>query len=176
MVGRNEHLSKLETIAATAAGAVIATEYVLCYNNYDGLHATTQTADRVRLLPINNSNFGDVPELFTSVLVAGMLANKIERYGAACENKVVQYLGRHFPSVTAAVVATYYALGETVLPEYFLGTPDVLDVPAVILTAVSAPVLTQFLRKKWHVEWKQRVTMGIDLLNEPQDDSEDPRS
>ena len=74
--------SKLERIAAGVSGVIVGTEYLLCYNNFDGFHASgAHVSDRFRWLPISESYFGDVPEIFATVLVAGFVGDQMKKYG-----------------------------------------------------------------------------------------------
>ncbi len=158
--------SKLEKIAACVSGAIVSAEYALCYNNYDGLHASgLQRHDRFRWLPIHESNFGDTPEIFAAVMVSGFVANKIEEYGQRRNNKLVEYFGRHFPTITAAAVGVYYSLGETIFPQILPGTADVKDVPAVIITALVSPVIANYVRKRWRSDWKEKLQNIVRSIN-----------
>ena len=153
-----EEPSKLEKIAGKVSGAVIAAEYALCYNNYDGLHASgLQAADRFRWLPIEQSNFGDTPEIFSTVLASGFVGSKIEEYGKNTNNRFLEFCGKYFPTITAAAVGTYYTLGETVLPQLLPGTADLNDVPAVLITAVASPFVTNYLVKSWRSGLGDRI-------------------
>ena len=150
--------SRLEKIAAKVAGAVIGAEYLLCYNNFDGLHASGMNdVDRFRWLPITQSNFGDTPEMFTAIMASGLVADKIEEYGQRKGSKAIEYIGRHFPNLIAAAVGTYYALGETILPQLLPGTAEVKDVPAVAITALASPFVANYVRKKWKNGWKDKL-------------------
>jgi hypothetical protein len=158
--------SKLEKIAAGVSGAIVSAEYVLCYNNYDGLHASgLQMHDRFRWLPIHESNFGDAHEIFAAVLASGFMANKIEEYGQRKRNKIIEYFGRYFPAITAAAAGAYYSLGETIFPQILPGTADVKDVPAVIITALVSPVIANYVRKQWRNEWKEKLQNLVTSIN-----------
>ena len=134
--------SKLEGIAEKAACGIIGAEYLLAYNNYDGLHHSgLQMEDRFRWLPIEQSYFNDAPEIFATIVASGFIGDKIRKYGQEKRRKGIEFLGKHFSKLTAAAVGTYYTLGETVLPEILMGTPDKNDVPAVIITAIAAPLV-----------------------------------
>ena len=140
---------KLEGILAKVSTGVIATEYILCFNNYDSLHASVaHLHDRVRLLPMETSYFGDVPEIFIAIMGLGLASNKIEEFGKRRDNKVVEYIGKHFPAIVSTAIAAYYTLGETVLPQILPGTADVKDVPAVLITALTSMLIVNRLRKK----------------------------
>jgi hypothetical protein len=153
-------LNGLEETLAKIAGTLIGSEYVLTYNNFNGIHASGLTSpERLRWLPIENSYFGDVPEIFTAVLASGIIADKIEDYGKNNRNKVIEFIGRHFPALTSAIIGTYYTLGETVLPQLLPGTADSKDVPAVLITALASPFVANYIRKILP-EWKQK-TIGI---------------
>ncbi len=158
--------SRLEKIVASVAGAVMGAEYALCYNNFDGLHKSVMNApDRFRWLPISQSYFGDTPEIFTTILASSFVANKIEEYGQRKENKVIECIGCHFPTLTAAIVGTYYTLGETILPQLLPGTADTKDVPAVVLTALASPFVANYVRKKWKSSWKDKAKNLIGYVN-----------
>jgi hypothetical protein len=143
----SDDVTTLDKVLAKASGAVIAIEYALCYNNFDGYHPGV--TDRFRWLPIENSYFGDVPEIFATIAASGVAGRYIEDYGIRKENKFLQWLGRKTPAITAAVVGTYYTLGETGLP-LLPGTADVRDIPAVIITAISSMFVANYIRKTWH--------------------------
>ncbi|HLC77692.1 MAG TPA: hypothetical protein VJH92_01045 [Candidatus Nanoarchaeia archaeon] len=152
-----EKISKLERISAKIAGAIVGGEFLLAYNNYDRLHLSTSlTSDRFRWLPIENSYFGDVPEIFAANVVSGFVGNKIEEYGHRTSNRFIETMGRYFPTLTAAAVGAYYTLGETIFPQILPGTPDSKDVPAVIVASIASPIVTNYLRKKWP-EWKEKI-------------------
>jgi len=158
--------SRLEKITAGIAGAVIAAEYFLCYNNFDGLHKSViHNPDRFRWLPISDSNFGDTPEMFTAVLTSGIIGDRIEEYGQRKENKMLEYLGKYFPTLTSAAVGAYYTLGETVMPQLLSGTADIKDVPAVLITAIASPLLVNYARKQWKSKWKNSVLNCIREVN-----------
>ena len=159
--------SRLEKIATGVAGAIVSTEYALCYNNFNGLHASGINApDRFRWLPISQSYFGDAPEIFATILASGFVANKIEEYGKTRENKFIESCGRHLPTLTAAIVGTYYALGETILPQLLSGTADAKDVPAVVLTALASQFVANYVRKKWKSTWKEKMKHLVNSVND----------
>lgn len=152
-----KRLSSLEKIVAGISSAVVSVEYFLCYNNYDGLHASgLHNPNRFRWLPIEQSNFGDTPEIFAAIMASGFVGDKIESYGERKGNRFIEYVGRNFPTITAAVVGTYYTLGETVIPQILLGTPDIKDVPAVIITALLTPFVVNYARKQWKYSRKDK--------------------
>ncbi|MFH1637146.1 MAG: hypothetical protein ABIB71_01845 [Candidatus Woesearchaeota archaeon] len=151
--------SKLEKITASIAGAVVGLETFLCHNNYGGLHASAlQATGRFRWLPIQESYFGDVPEIFTAILASGFVGEKIEEYGKSKSNRFLEFCGKYLPQITAAMVGTYYTLGETILPQILPGTADLKDVPAVIITAIASPIITNYVVKSWKNSWKDKLS------------------
>jgi hypothetical protein len=154
---KDKKISKLEKLSAKIAGAIVGAECVLASNNFGGLHISASgNPERFRLLPIENSYFGDTPEIFTAVMASGLVADKIEEYGHKKGSKAIEYVGRNFPALTAATIGTYYTLGETILPQLLPGTADIKDVPAVAITALASPFIASYVRKKWP-ELKQKV-------------------
>lgn len=151
--------SKVETTLAAITSSIIGIEYLLCFNNYDGLH---QAGERTfRLLPIESSHFGDTPEIFASILTSGFVANKIESYGERNNNPTITKLGKALPTLTAIFVGTYYTLGESIAPYLLPGTADTKDIAAVLITAVATPFVTNFARKKWRSSWRDIVSATI---------------
>ena len=131
----------------------------LCYNNYDGLHTSgLNSPDRFRWLPIEESNFGDTPEMFSAIIASGFIGNKIREYGASRQNKFLETCGKYLPIITSGVVGTYYTLGETIAPKLLPGTADLADVPAVIITAIASPIVANYLVKSWKNGWKEKAT------------------
>lgn len=159
----------LEKIVAGISSAVVGAEYFLCYNNYDGLHASgLHNPNRFRWLSIEQSNFGDTPEIFAAIMASGFIGDKIECYGKRKENKFIEYVGRNFPTITATAVGTYYALGEMVMPQILPGTPDIKDVPAVIITVLLTPFIANYIRKQWKHGWKDKIQNYIAETNKTQ--------
>ena len=147
--------NKLEKIAAGTAGTAIAGMYLLCYNNFKGLHASAMNANKFKWLPIE-SYFGDTPEIFTAVLASGLLGDKIEQYGKTKNKPLIEKIGKHFPVITAAAVGAYYTLGESIMPYLLPGTADTKDIPAVIATAIASPIVVNYARKNWPA-WKEKI-------------------
>jgi hypothetical protein len=153
-----EQSSKRETLAVKIAGAVIAAEYFLCFNNYNGLHTSgMHNTDKFAWLPIKESNFGDTPEMFAAILASGFLGNKIEEYGERRKSRFIKGIGRNFANITAAAVGLYYTLGESIMPYLLPGTADTNDIPAVVLTALASPFVANFIRKSWKNSWKDKL-------------------
>ena len=158
MICMEDKPSKLEKIAAGVSGAVVGAEYLLCYNNFDGLHTSgMNNPDRFRWLPISESYFGDTPEIFATILASGFIGDKIREYGENKGNKFLEFCGKYFPTITATAVGAYYTLGETVLPQLLPGTADIRDVPAVLITAVASPIITNYVVKSWKNSWRDKV-------------------
>ncbi|HVY01976.1 MAG TPA: hypothetical protein VHA12_04400 [Candidatus Nanoarchaeia archaeon] len=158
-----KEMSKLEKIATIASSIAIATEYALCYHNFDLLHRSAAFAqDRFRWLPINQSYFGDVPEIFTTILASGFIGDKIEQHGKTTSNKLVEKIGKYLPYATGAAVGAYYSLGETVMPYLLPGTADSKDVPAVAIAAIAAPIVTKYIVNRWKNKWKDKTLEAIE--------------
>jgi len=161
--------NKLERIAEKAACAVIGAEYVLVCNNYDGLHASgLEMEDRFRWLPIEQSYFGDAPEMFVAIVASGFAGDKIRTYGQEKGRKGIEFLGKHFSKLSAAAIGAYYTLGETILPQLLPGTEDVNDVPAVIITALASPFVAKFLVRKWNGGLREKF---YDLFRKPMEEA-----
>lgn len=162
---KNKILSNLEKTLAKISGAIIGAEYFLAYHNFDALHASAlSSANRFKWLPIENSYFGDAPEIFAANLASGFIGDKIEKYGQNKGNEFVAWLGRHFPTLTAVGVGGYYTLGETILPQILPGTPDSKDIPAVVITSLASPFVTNYIRKKWS-NWKTKISANLRKIN-----------
>ncbi|PIN80951.1 hypothetical protein COV11_02900 [Candidatus Woesearchaeota archaeon CG10_big_fil_rev_8_21_14_0_10_30_7] len=150
--------SKLEKIATGISAVVIGVEYLLCYNNYDSLHASVMNVkDRFRWLPISESHFGDAPEIFTTIVASGFIGEKIKEYGENTSNTFLELCGKYFPTITAIAVGAYYTLGETILPQLLPGTADIKDVPAVLITAVASPLIAKYVISSWKKSWKNTI-------------------
>jgi len=159
----NPEPNQLEKILATIAGGVIGLEYFLCYNNYDGLHIGAEKT--VRWLPIEESYFGDTPEIFTAIVASGFIANTIENYGQKEQSTAIETLGRYFPTLTALAVGTYYTLGESIAPYLLPGTADTKDIASVVITTIASPFVANYVRKAWRSMWKSRVSQAIEEIN-----------
>lgn len=151
-------MSKLEKIAAKISGAVISIEYLLCYNNFDGLHVSGMNAqDRFRYFPIQESYFGDMPEIFATILASSFIGEKIKEYGEKKNNRFLEVCGKYFPTFTVTAVGAYYTLGETIMPQLLPGTADIKDVPAILITAIASPFIGNYVAKSWKNGLKEKV-------------------
>lgn len=152
----------LEKAVTTASGATIGAEYILCYNNFDGLHTSgIHSPERFRWLPIQDSYFGNTPELFAAILASGFIGDTIRNYGRTRNNTLIATCGKHFSTATAALAGAYYTLGETLLPQLLPGTADIRDVPAIILTAIAAPIITNKIVTSWNTSWKHKLKNAV---------------
>lgn len=132
------------TVFEKIAAVVISVEYFLCYNNFDWLHASWLShIERFRWLDIKESNFWDTPEIFFTVMMAGYIASfKWEdRY------TTIEKIKKFLPEISSALIIAYYTLGETILPTLLPGTPDIKDVPAVLITWLFSPILANYIRR-----------------------------
>ncbi|MEK6894706.1 MAG: hypothetical protein AABX10_04540 [Nanoarchaeota archaeon] len=137
---------KLEGILASAIPLVEA----IFYRN-SAPHTPTERIIGSPEPLINSPNItpyvGNFPESFAIPAIAGFVGDYIEAQGHRTGIKLLQKIGQHFPEVSATAVSTYFALGETILPQILPGTADIRDVPVVIISALAGYMLAKVGRK-----------------------------
>lgn len=139
----NLNLEKL-SISEKIASVIIAVEYLLCYNNFDGLHtAWLYHPERFRWLHIKESYFWDTPEIFFTIMLAGYIAS----YANKNKISILKNIQAFLPEISASLIAIYYTLWETLLPQLLPWTPDIKDVPAVIITSIASPIIANYIRR-----------------------------
>lgn len=102
--------------------------------------------------PLFNNDYitpyvGNFPESFAIPAVSGLVGDYLEFKGRANGSKLLEEIGRLFPEITTTTISTYFALGETLLPQILPGTADVRDVPAVLISALAGYTLAKIGRE-----------------------------
>jgi hypothetical protein len=158
-------ISKLEKTLTGFVGVIALTTPLFFRNT-----APHTSAERILgpTLPlINNANvtpyIGNLPETFSFCSAAGLVGDYIESVGFAKNNKLLKTIGNYFPEITAGLTSTYFAVGETILPQILPGTADGRDVPWTILGALLGYTLAKIGRKSG---FNERVYSSIKRINE----------
>lgn len=141
-------ISNLEKTAMTIAGSIPLAEAVFYKNS-----APNTTAERIigtadSLVNIKNITpfVGDFPETLAVSATSGIIGDYLEFLGKRKNNKFLERIGRYFPEITTSVVSAYFTLGETIFPQILPGSPDIRDVPAVLITALAGYTLAKIGR------------------------------
>lgn len=59
----------------------------------------------------------------------------------------MQKIGEFFPEISMATISTYFALGESLLPQILPGGPDIRDISSVLISAIADYTLAKIGRK-----------------------------
>jgi len=125
-------------------------------------HTTAERAMGTAEPLVNNPNItpyvGNFPESFAIPAISGFIGDYIELQGQRRGSKILQKIGRYLPEITTTALATYFSLGETLLPQILPGSADIRDVPAVLISALAGYALAKLGRKSG---FNQKVFFAI---------------
>ncbi len=96
-------------------------------------------------IPPITEYIGDFGLIGVPIWHSNFISKKIKDLGRKYNSGFVEKIGHYFPEITAGLTTTYFALGESVLPQILPGTADPKDIPAVLVAGISAYLI---LRKK----------------------------
>lgn len=105
-------------------------------------HGAKIFAGRDSIPPITE-HIGDFALIGVPIIYSNYISSKIEDLGRKFNSELVEKIGHYLPEIATGLTTTYFALGESVLPQILPGTADPKDIPAVLIAGISTYLVSR---------------------------------
>lgn len=142
-------ISSLEKILLGISSLVPITESIFFKNSVPSTNAERilGTKEAIINLPMITPYLGDFPETFVISAISGIFANYLEDLGKNKKSILIEKIGKYLPEITTYSITTYFTLGETILPQILPGTPDIKDIPAVLISSLAGYTISKITQQ-----------------------------